>query len=200
MGEDPLNPFENVLTPAMDNQMLEEYEILRSGKKLNIRFWDDETLSAVCGPIENNEFGDNLAEFGNLLASTMENSGTGVGLAASQVGLRKRMFAMKLVDTYNSKSVVICNPVLSNFKGRALANEGCLSLPKVYEQVERAESVHLAYQMCNGEKFEMDLTGMEARIAMHETDHCDGIMFFQRMSKQMRKNVLRQWEKVRGKL
>jgi peptide deformylase len=191
---------DNVLTSSMDNTLLEEYEeVLRLGKKLNLRYWDDPVLSEVCRPVAKGEFGNNLTEFGNLLLFTLKESGTGVGLAASQVGLRKRMFAMKFVDNDDLSPIVVCNPVLSEFEGRSLADEGCLSLPTIYDQVERAQFVRMEFQYLNGDERVLELEGMEARIAQHEVDHLDGIMFFQRMSKQMRKNVLRQWAKIQNK-
>jgi peptide deformylase len=193
---------ENVLTPNMDNQLLEEYEVIRMAGRLNMRYWDDSVLSTVCKPIEKDEFGGNLAEFTALLTTTMEKSGTGVGLAASQVGLTKRLFVMKL-DTSTialpATTLVVCNPVLSKFKGREVGQEGCLSFPTLYDQVERALSVRMDYQTVDGESAVLSLTGFEARVAQHEVDHLDGIMFFQRMSKQMRKHLLREWEKIRGK-
>lgn len=199
MGEDPLNPFANVLSPAMDNQLLEEYEVLRSGERLNLRYWDDPVLSTVCNKVTKEEFGGNLDEFSRLLLSTMKHHSNGLGLAASQVGLTKRMFAMRFPSAEDLTPVVLINPVITKKEGREVGQEGCLSIPTIYDQVERAAFVRVEFQWQNGEEGVYDLEGLEARIVQHEIDHLDGIMFFQRVSKQLRKHILRQWEKIRGK-
>ncbi len=201
MREDPLNPFENVLTSAMDNQLLEEYEVLRGGNRLNMRYWDDPTLSTVCTKVEKDEIGEQLAEFGDLLLKTLKHHGNGLGLAASQVGLTKRMFAMRFPSAPDMNPIVLVNPVITKREGREVGQEGCLSIPTIFDQVERAAFVTVEFQQIDGDGDHRvyDLEGLDARIVQHEIDHLDGVMFFQRMSKQMRKNVLRQWEKIRGK-
>lgn len=195
MGEDPLNPLENVLTPAMDNQLLEEYEDLRRIGRLHMRYWDDETLKTVC--IKVSEFGGQLEEFGNLLLSTMKHFNNGLGLAASQVGLTKRMFAMRFPSAEDLTPIILVNPVITKREGSAVGQEGCLSIPTIYDQVERAAFVRVEFQYIDGMEGVLEFEDLEARIVQHEIDHLDGIMFFQRMSKQMRKNVLRKWDKVR---
>lgn len=197
MGEDPLNPLENVLTPAMDNQLLEEYEDLRRIGRLHMRYWDDETLKTVCAKVEKNEFGGQLEEFGNLLLLTMKHFNNGLGLAASQVGLTKRMFAMRFPSAEDMTPIVLVNPVITKQEGSAVGQEGCLSIPTIYDQVERAAFVRVEFQYIDGMEGVLEFEDLEARIVQHEIDHLDGIMFFQRMSKQMRKNVLRKWDKVR---
>jgi peptide deformylase len=195
--EDSLNP--NVLAPAMDNQLLEEYEVLRDGNRLNMRYWDDTALSNVCRPVTTDEFGGQLKEFGDLLLATLKHHGNGLGLAAPQVGLTKRLFAMRFPSAEDLTPVVLVNPVITKKEGREVGQEGCLSIPSIYDQVERAAFVRVEFQWVNGQEGVYDLEGLDARIVQHEIDHLDGIMFFQRMSKQMRKNVLRQWEKIRSK-
>ena len=191
-------------------------KLIEKANILPLRYWDDPVLSTVCDKIEDNEFGSKLEEFGLELIATM-NDKNGVGLAAPQVGVAKRMFAMMFPDHEDMKPIVVCNPALQ-LKGRTVpAREGCLSLPGVFEQVYRAEEVWMQFQDPTGKAFEMPLlTPFDARVAQHEYDHLDGIMFFDykdkrdqfvtedfptprgaRMSKQLSKSVMREWEKVK---
>jgi peptide deformylase len=183
---------------------------------LNIVLWDDPILSKVCNKVEDNEFGPELELFAGQLLATMATH-EGLGLAAPQVGVAKRMFAMQFPRN-GKEPIVACNPELDLRGSTTYALEGCLSLPSVYEQVSRAEEVWMQYCTPAGERVEMLLASMDARIAQHESDHINGIMFFDfkdkrdsfldasgqplygaRMSKQLSKQVLRKWEKARGK-
>lgn len=183
---------------------------------LQIRIWDDPVLSTVCDKIEGNEFGPKLEEFGRELIATMK-AKNGLGLAASQVGVTKRIFVMELPDTKGAP-LVICNPTLV-LTGRTVpGREGCLSLPNMFEQVYRSEGVVMKFFMPDGVEAEVDLSAMDARVVQHETDHLNGIMFFDykdkreeyvtpenptprgaRMSKQLSKSILREWDKKNGK-
>src|SRR5208337_366208 len=112
---------------------------------LPLRYWDDPALSKVCDKIEDNEFGPKLVEFGQSLLATMK-SRNGIGLAAPQVGVAKRMFVMRFPDHEAMKPFVICNPEL-RLSGRLVpGREGCLSLPGLFEQVYRAENCILQYR------------------------------------------------------
>lgn len=175
---------------------------------LNLKYWDDPALSAVCPKVDDNEFGPKLAEFGQDLIATMEAKG-GIGLAAPQVGVLKRVFAMRFPDDESLEPVVVCNPSL-RLEGEAWRErEGCLSLPGVFEQVARARNVVMQYSSPDGTMYETLLRDWNAKVAQHEADHLDGIMFFDytdkrpaygaRMSRQMHKQVMRAWDKERAK-
>lgn len=182
-------------------------KVVTAAKVLPLRYWDDPVLSVICDKIEGNEFGSELEEFGRDLTTTMVAS-HGVGLAAPQVGVTKRMFVMLFPDHAESQPIVVCNPILRLEGGLSPGIEGCLSVPGVRQQVYRAENVFLQYQDPTGKHFELSLTETlwDARVAQHEFDHLNGIMFFDykdrrpepwgaRMTKQMSKSVLRDWEK-----
>jgi peptide deformylase len=106
----------------------------------------------------------------------------GVGLAATQVNLPLRLFVM---NPSGEKGVgtetVVINPVLSRARGNEEAEEGCLSLPNVHGNVIRAKTIHLNGFTLNGQEIKQDLSGFEARIAQHETDHLDGVLFLDRL-------------------
>lgn len=191
--------------------------------KLTMRYWDDPVLSTVCDAVEDSEFGPKLEEFAASLLVTMGDR-HGVGLAAPQVGIAKRIFAMafpddeensrkwSVTDTPTMKSrepIVVCNPTLVLGGKAVCAREGCLSLPGIHEQVARAEKVTMQFRTPSGVPSEIALADVNARVVQHEFDHLNGVMFFDfkdkrpeygaRMSKQLSKYVLRQWEKEKSR-
>lgn len=191
-------------------------EMPTAPSKLSIVLWDDPVLSRVCDEIQDSEFGPELETFAGQLLATMA-AHNGLGLAAPQVGVAKRMFAMKFPEQAAAAPIVVCNPMLMLQGDTTYALEGCLSLPGIYEQVSRAAQVTMAYRTPAGERAELSLSAMDARVAQHEGDHINGIMFFDskdrrdgffdahgrpygsRMSKQLSKQVLRNWEKEKSK-
>lgn len=171
---------------------------------MTIVYWENPALSTVCAAVEDNEFGPELVKFGQELTATM-NSKNGLGLAAPQVGITKRVFVMLQDYEEEARAVVVCNPTLRLEGNTVVAREGCLSMPNVFEQVARAENVVMQYRDPQGDSHELAFDSMNARITQHEFDHLNGIMFFDykdkrpaygaRMSKQVSKQVMRTWDK-----
>ena len=100
----------------------------------------------------------------------------GVGLAANQVGVPKRLFVADDGDGFKA----FINPVIIEANGRAAAEEGCLSLPGIYVDIERGFSVTVEYLDEDGERKRLDAEGLLARIIQHELDHLDGVMISDR--------------------
>lgn len=103
---------------------------------------------------------------------TMRHS-NGVGLAAPQVGILRRLFVMNV----GAEDVVAINPELSEYEGEQEELEGCLSLPGLYGYVKRPLSVVLSAFDAKGEPFRLKLEGLGAVCACHETDHLNGVLF-----------------------
>ena len=162
--------------------------------ELDILFWDNPKLFVVCDKIEDNEFGPELQVFGKQLITTME-ARNGIGLAAPQVGILKRMFVMRFPDHEGLKPEIVCNPTFEFSVATLYEREGCLSLPSVFEQVTRSANVVMQYRDPLGVMKELPLSNFNARVAQHEADHLDGKMFFDRMSRQLHRDVLRRWKK-----
>lgn len=108
----------------------------------------------------------------------------GVGLAANQVDLPYRVFVANPEGdpARKDREYVFINPVISQPKGTAEAEEGCLSIPGLYTQVKRPERVKISAFNLQGEEINLDLNGLFARIVQHETDHLDGKLFVDRLS------------------
>jgi len=165
--------------------------------KLTLRYWDDPVLSVTCDPIDDSEFGSKLEEFGQSLIATMKD-GNGIGLAAPQVGIAKRVFAMGFPES-KCEPIVVCNPTLESGGPILYEREGCLSLPTIFEQVGRPQRVVLRYFKTNGKEDELELLNFDARVVFHEADHLLGIMFFdrRRVSRQVNRAVERAWSKIK---
>ncbi|MEZ6113781.1 MAG: peptide deformylase [Pirellulaceae bacterium] len=106
----------------------------------------------------------------------------GVGLAANQVDLPLRLFVANLeADPEKGEPLVFINPVISRPKGSVEQEEGCLSLPGLYGPVIRPKQVRITAYTMSGEAIDATVSGLLARVVQHETDHLDGVLFFDRM-------------------
>jgi len=98
----------------------------------------------------------------------------GIGLAAPQVGIGKRIIVVHVGEDKGPYAVV--NPVLSDFEGEAVAIEGCLSIPGIIGDVKRAERCTITGLDRKGKKFHLEADGLLARCFQHEVDHLDGVL------------------------
>lgn len=118
----------------------------------------------------------------------------GVGLAANQVGVARRV---AVVETGEGESFALVNPVVVAVEGKAKGEEGCLSIPDIYGDVERAARVVVEAADEHGHIRRIEGTGLLARAIQHEIDHLDGILFLDRVGPLKRRMLLRDWEKQR---
>jgi peptide deformylase len=139
------------------------------------------------------------AELKKLAADMFETTyaNQGIGLAAPQVGVSKRMTVIDLSMGKEAKDkLVLINPEVIFSDGRLYEEEGCLSFPDIKEKVVRAAKVRIRAQDLNGKWFEMDGEDLMARCFQHEIDHLDGMLFIFRMSGLKRDLVLRKIRKL----
>lgn len=115
----------------------------------------------------------------------------GIGLAANQVALPYRMFVINPSGdpTQKDEEFVFINPEISRRNGSEEGEEGCLSLPDIYGQVPRATRIVIDAFNLDGQQFEMELSGWDARVVQHEYDHLEGIMFPDRVSSTVLKQL-----------
>ena len=111
----------------------------------------------------------------------------GVGLAANQVNLPLRLFVANPTGerAEADQEMVFINPVLNKPKGNEESEEGCLSLPGINAPVKRSKSLHVNAFDLRGNEIQGEVSGFLARIVQHETDHLDGVLFFDRLSEEM---------------
>ncbi|MGI9473503.1 MAG: peptide deformylase [Rubripirellula sp.] len=114
----------------------------------------------------------------------------GVGLAANQVDLPVRLFvANPSGERGDGEELVLLNPELQMPKGNESGQEGCLSLPGMYGQVKRPKSIRLSAYDLKGNPIEREVDGFLARVLQHENDHLDGVLFFDRMSEESKREL-----------
>jgi peptide deformylase len=149
---------------------------------LTIVKYPDPILLTVAKPVEAVDLGGGLAGVVDQMFEAMYEAG-GVGIAAPQVGISKRFFVMDTRDPEgNRQPQVFINPQIIHVEGEQVGNEGCLSFPGLYQEVQREMRVIVRAQDLTGKEFEADLSELAARCALHETDHCDGIVFIDRVT------------------
>jgi len=139
------------------------------------------------------------AELRKLIADMFETTYAeqGIGLAAPQVGVSKRLTVIDLSMGKNPKDkLIIVNPEIISSEGKQYEEEGCLSFPDIREKVARAAKVRIRAQDERGKWFEMDGDELLSRCFQHEIDHVDGMLFIFRMSALKRDLSLRKIRKM----
>jgi len=122
----------------------------------------------------------------------------GVGLAAIQIGVPKRVITMDVSkDEQERQPMVLINPqVVWASEEKRVYEEGCLSIPEYYEEVERADRVRFRYTNLDGETVEEEAGGLMATCVQHEIDHLNGVLFIDHLSKLKRDRVLTKFKKA----
>ena len=131
-------------------------------------------------------------ELRNIAAQMLElmYEANGVGLAANQVDLPIRLFVANAAgERGEGEELILLNPELQMPKGSETSQEGCLSLPELYGQVKRPKSIRLSAYDLTGKPVERVVDGFLARVLQHENDHLDGVLFFDRMSEDARREL-----------
>ncbi|XP_027093166.1 peptide deformylase 1B, chloroplastic isoform X1 [Coffea arabica] len=115
----------------------------------------------------------------------------GIGLSAPQVGINVHLMVFNPVgERGEGEEIVLVNPKVSRYSRKIVPyNEGCLSFPGIYADVERPDSVTIDAQDISGKRFAFNLTGLPARVFQHEYDHLQGILFFDRMTDEVLESI-----------
>jgi peptide deformylase len=117
------------------------------------------------------------------------NEAAGLGLAAPQVGVQKRLFVYDLRDGEGPRTIV--NPVVSEHRGEWTYEEGCLSVPGLAWEIVRPKEVHLTGYDLDGNEVSIEADEIVARLFQHELDHLDGVLLLERLDPDTRKDALR---------
>jgi peptide deformylase len=161
--------------------------------KLAILEYPDPRLRTTAAPIE--VVDDAVRQLAADMLETMY-AAKGVGLAASQVDVHRRLLVID-VSEMRDQPLVLINPEIVAAEGRAPGEEGCLSLPGIYDKLERAERIKVRAQDKNGVRFELDAEGMLAVCIQHEMDHLEGKLFVDYLSELKRQLIRRRLQKER---
>jgi peptide deformylase len=118
----------------------------------------------------------------------------GVGLAANQVGIARRAAVVEVSD---EPSVVLIDPVIVERNGKIRGEEGCLSIPDIFGDIDRAQRVVVETTTLDGERVRVEATDLRARAIQHEIDHLDGVLFIDHLSPLKRRMLMTKWKKLR---
>jgi len=159
--------------------------------QLNILHYPDSRLRKPALPVETVD--DSVR---TLVADMLETmyAAPGIGLAATQVNVQKRVVVMDLSENKDQPRVFI-NPTILEREGEGEMEEGCLSIPGFSETVRRAEKIRVSALNLDGEAFELEAQGLLAVCIQHETDHLDGKLFVDYLSTLKRDRIRKKLEK-----
>lgn len=160
--------------------------------KLEILRYPDKRLRQVAQPVD--KFDQALRKLTEDMAETMY-AAPGIGLAAVQVNVPLRVVVMDLSENKDALRVLV-NPEIIKREGTVCMQEGCLSVPEIFAEVERAEKVTLRAQDIDGKQFEIEADELLAVCIQHEIDHLDGKVFVDYLSRikqdRIRKKLLKE--------
>jgi peptide deformylase len=160
---------------------------------LEILKYPDPRLRTVAKPVA--EVNDGLRQLIDDMLETMY-AAPGIGLAATQVNVHERLLVIDITDD-KSEPLCFINAEILEQSGRIEADEGCLSVPEVYESVERAERIRVKALDRDGQEFELEAEGLLAVCIQHEIDHLDGKLFVDYLSQLKRSRLKKKVSKVR---
>ncbi|MHB8262503.1 MAG: peptide deformylase [Acidimicrobiales bacterium] len=159
---------------------------------LAIRIYGDAVLRKRAAEVP--DVDGNLVNLAEAMIHTMHEA-PGVGLAAPQVGVSKRMFTYDVGDdsgvTGDKRQGVIINPVVEEARGEWSYEEGCLSVPGLSWQITRPMEIHLTGYDLDGNQVSIEADELFARVLLHELDHLDGVLLVDRLDGDQRKDALK---------
>ncbi len=165
--------------------------------KLNIVTYPDKKLKEISQKVERFD-----AELHDLLDSMyplmMETNG--IGLAAIQVGVAKRVMILNIPDDEDIQSVEylieMINPVITHKNGETVYQEGCLSVPTFYEDITRYETIGVNFQDRDGNTKSLEADGLLSIAIQHELDHLEGVLFIDKLPYSRRKKFEKEYKKM----
>ncbi|RCX32898.1 peptide deformylase [Thioalbus denitrificans] len=160
---------------------------------LHILHYPDPQLRLEAKPVERVD--DSIRRIVDDMLETMYDA-PGIGLAANQVNIQKRILVVDISEEKNQPLCLI-NPEILAAEGMEQMEEGCLSVPGIYEPVERAERIRVRALDRDGNPFELDTDGLLAVCIQHEMDHLEGKLFVDYLSPLKRQRIRKKLEKVR---
>lgn len=151
-----------------------------------IRVFGDPVLKQRAAEVT--DIDSRLATLADGMVETMY-AAPGIGLAAPQVGVQKRLFVYDLGDGSGPKTII--NPTISESRGEWTYEEGCLSVPGLYFEITRPKEVHLTGVDLDGNPVSLEADELLARLFQHELDHLDGVLLLEHLDKDQRKEAMR---------
>jgi peptide deformylase len=158
---------------------------------LPILHYPDERLHRVAAPVQ--EINDRIRQLVRDMAQTMY-AAPGIGLAAPQVDVHEQVIVIDISETRDRLQVFI-NPELLDSRGQAECEEGCLSVPGIYEKVTRAEWIKVRARDADGKSFTLEADGLLGVCIQHEMDHLKGKVFVEYLSRLKQSRIIARLKK-----
>ena len=159
----------------------EDTVVLQETAPLQLRYYGDPVLRKRAKPVA--EITAAEVQFAEEMFMTLEAIGNGIGLAATQVGVLKRIIVINIgeVDEEIYEPLVLFNPEILSTEGEIVIEEGCLSIPDVTADVKRPERIVIEGMNAERESIRIEADGLLARVLLHEIDHLNGVLFIDRI-------------------
>ena len=172
---------------VVDRELDPEAEYRRRVAIAQVRQWGDPVLRLHAHEVT--AFDDDLVRLAGRMVELMHDA-SGLGLAATQIGILRRLFVFQTKE--DEEAIAVVNPVIVEFGDeREPDDEGCLSLQGVLVPVERITAVTLEGSDVTGAPLRLELTGLGARVVQHELDHLDGVLIIDRTDRESRRGALK---------
>ena len=156
---------------------------------LTVRLYGDPVLRQVAAPVT-----ENTPEIKRIIADMTDTMWhqVGIGLAAPQIGLSYRILVM---DDGKGGAEALLNPVIESRTGTVREEEGCLSVPGIFAEVERAKTIRVSAIDIEGKPISFEASGLKSRVVQHELDHLDGVLFIDRLPPVTRDRIKKKIQK-----
>ena len=172
---------------VVDRELDPEAEYRRHVAIAQVRQWGDPVLRLHAHEVT--AFDDDLVRLAGRMVELMHDA-SGLGLAATQIGILRRLFVFQTKE--DEEAIAVVNPVIVEFGDeRELDDEGCLSLQGVLVPVERTTTVTVEGNDVTGAPLRLELAGLGARVVQHELDHLDGVLIINRTDRESRRGALK---------
>ncbi len=155
-----------------------------------IRTFGDPVLKTPAAPVT--EINGKIARLVDDMFDTLYESDSGIGLAAPQIGVQKQIFVWEI----DEEPMVIINPEIVESSGEWLYDEGCLSIPGLYVEILRPNQVLMRGRDLDGNEIEIEADELMGRLFQHELDHLQGMLMFDRMTADQRKEALAEYRRI----
>jgi peptide deformylase len=156
----------------------------------SIRTFGDPVLKSKAAAVT--EIDGKVARLIDDMFDTLYTTDSGIGLAAPQIGVQKQIFVWDIDD----RPLVVINPEIVESSGELVYDEGCLSIPGLYVELLRPDRVLMRGLDLDGNTVEVEADGLEGRLFQHELDHLHGVLMFDRMSPDQRKEALAEYQRM----
>ena len=155
-----------------------------------IRTFGDPVLKTQAAAVT--EIDGKIARLVDDMFDTLYESDSGIGLAAPQIGVQKQIFVWDMDD----EPMVVINPEIVESSGEWVYDEGCLSIPGLYVEMLRPNEVLMRGLDLNGNTIEIEASELAGRLFQHELDHLNGVLMFDRMTPEQRKEAMAEYRRI----